>query len=397
MSKPNKFVQQMMKWEGAVRRDYNPFLHILESRSPSLNFCFGRSHGLPEGYTLAIFGAPKGGKTVIVNDIIGNLHATDPDAIAVKFDTEIREELQNADLSLDTGDDAGVHNLGLWGIDPNRYVALSVNSPELIFDRIETDVAAKIEDGAKIKLVAIDSINQIQGKRGMNNTSVLDNTIGDLALTLQEGFKRILPIQRRYKFSVIITAHVRAEMDAAKAKYESKVKMGASFGVQHYSEYFLFVECLTNKEGKQDALGNTFEDESKKDMLDKSQKFAQKHRVCMKGNSAHGAATGRVGEFTFDFQRGIINQHEEVYDLACNHGIIGRPNNVAHVFGDKKWNGKPAMLAALRDDSSLQNEMLKQLRAQDMAGRRDTVIGKPADTSDEVAELTANAKVPGLG
>src|SRR5712664_118610 len=368
-SKPNKFLAQMQKWSGAVQRDYNPFAHTVESRSPSLNFTFGRSHGLPLGYALILYGPPRGGKTIIANDFIGNLHKNDPDAIAIKFNTEYRETLQNADLMLETGKSAEENNQSLWGIDPNRYMAFEVNGPDEIFDRIETDVAAQCDEGAPIKLVVIDSINQIKGRRGMNNASILDQTIGDLAQTLQDGTKRILPIHRRHKFAVILTAHVRAEMDPYEIKRRNKMKMGASYGVQHYGEYFLMCEKLVTKEGSVDALGNTFEDDSKKDMLDKSEKFAQKHRVCMKSNSAHGPAAGRVGEFTFDFRKGFINQHEEVYDLAVNRGIIQRPNNLAHVFEDKKWNGKPAMLSALKETPELQRAILKKLREQDMLGR----------------------------
>jgi hypothetical protein len=155
------------------------------------------------------------------------------------------------------------------------------------------------------------------GPAAMNNTSVMQQTIGDQALTNQEGFKRILKVQRKYKIAVILTAHVRAEMDQTEIMRGNKVKMGASFGVQHYAEYFFLVDRIQSKEGQKDALGNTFENEAlSAGVADRSERFAQKHRVTMKSNSAFGAAAGRTGEFTFDFRRGIVNQYEEVYDLA---------------------------------------------------------------------------------
>jgi hypothetical protein len=107
--KPNKWISKMQDWDGAVRKDYNPFAHVLTSQSPSLNFTFGRSHGLPLGYTLIPYGPPKGGKSVIANSFIARRTPTIPDAIVLKFDTEFREELQNASLMTDES---------IFGIDP---------------------------------------------------------------------------------------------------------------------------------------------------------------------------------------------------------------------------------------------------------------------------------------
>jgi hypothetical protein len=53
----------------------------------------------------------------------------------------------------------------IWNIDDDRYLAYDVNSPELIFDRIEKDIAAMCQEGAPIKLIVIDSINAILGRR----------------------------------------------------------------------------------------------------------------------------------------------------------------------------------------------------------------------------------------
>jgi RecA/RadA recombinase len=144
----------------------------------------------------------------------------------------------------------------------------------LIFDRIEKDIAAMCQEGAPIRLVIIDSINAIQGRRAMNADTIMTQQIGDLALTLQDGFKRILPVQRKYKIAVILTSHVRAEMDQAEQMRGNKVKMAAGFGVQHYGEYFMYVEQNRSKAGSETLLGEKLEDENNTDLMDK----AEKHR-----------------------------------------------------------------------------------------------------------------------
>jgi hypothetical protein len=213
----------------------------------------------------------------------------------------------------------------------------------------------------------------------MANESIMKQTIGDLALTLQEGFKRILPVQRKYNFSVIVTGHVRAEMDQVEIMRGNKVKMGASFGVQHYGEYFMAVSRLMNKDSKVDELGNALVNENRKDMNDNEELTGHKIRVVMKGNSAHGSAVGRTAEFTFDYAKGICSQHEEVFNLGVNQGVIDKPSNVKYAFGDKSWHGKPAMLEAIKNDNHLYNEILKKIKDLDMGYAKQENVVKPKE------------------
>ena len=341
--------------EGAITDDYNPFNHVVQTPSPSLNFTFGRGHGLPLGYTVIMFGPPGGGKSLVSNAMIGQLHKDYEDGIAVKFDTEFREQGQL------TKEQAAV-----WGIDKDRYVSYSVNSPILIFDRIENEVNAMCQEGAPIKMVIIDSITGIVGRRELNSDTIETQQIGDHALTIQTGLKRILPVIRNNKIALVLTAHVRAEMDMLEQKRGNAVKMAASYGVKHMAEYFLYVEANRNKEGRTDLMGKEFIDDAARDINDKGDKTGHKIRVCMKKSSMGSA--GRVGELTFDYNKGIINIHEEVFLLGANRGIIERVNNLTYAYGDRKWTGKPAILEALRTDTDLQKAILSDLRKKEASG-----------------------------
>lgn len=347
------WMKLLQKHEGAVVADYDPFSHTVRTPSPSVNFCFGNTHGLPQGFTLALYGPPKGGKSVICNAMIGQLHKDDPEAIAIKFNTEMREMGQLTE-----------EQARIWGIDRRRYIAYDVNQPELIFDFIEKEVNAYCQDGMPLKLIVIDSATAIQGRRAQNADTILTQQIGDHALTIQDGLKRILAVQRKHKLAIVITTHVRAEMDPLEKMRGNNTKMAASYGLQHHAEYFMSVEPWNSKEGKTDLLGNKLENENLADTMDNAERTGHKIRVCMK-NSSMGPK-GRVGTFTLDYHKGIINVHEEVFLLGCNRGIIQRPNNMTYAFGDKKWTGKQAMLEALRDDSTMCEAILKQVRLQDV-------------------------------
>jgi len=341
--------------EGAVIDDYNPYNHVLQSPSPSLNFTFGRGHGLPFGYTAIFFGPPGGGKSVVANSMIGQLHSDDPEAIAVKFNTEFREKIQLTP-----------EQMKLMGIDRERYVPYETNDPVLIFDRINNDINAMCQEGAPIKLIIIDSINSIVGRRTMNADSLGVQQIGDLAATLQDGLKQILSTIRNNKIAVILTAHIRAEMDQQEIKRHNTVKMGAGYGVKHNAEYFVYIEQNRNKDGRTDLMGNEFVDDSCRDINDNSEKTGHKIRVCMKKSSV--GVAGRVGEFTFNYNKGIINTHEEVFLLGANRGIIERVNNMTYAFKDKKWTGKQSVLEAIRTDTDLQKAILSELKQREASG-----------------------------
>ena len=366
MAVNKKLMEELSKLEGAVNERRNIHATVIGSRSPSYNFTFGNGWGLPFGYSLALYGPPKGGKSLISNAMIAQMHADYDDAVAIKYSTEFRENQSSPE------------QLQAWGIDLDRYKGYDVNSPDLIFDAIATKIPALIQKGLNVRMIVIDSLTGIMGRRAMNADSIMTQQIGDNAITIQEGLKMILPIQRKYGIAGVFTTQVRAEMDQLEQRRGNKVKMAASFGVQHHCEYFAYVEMDKTKDARSDLLGNGFTNENLKDLNDNEEKTGHKIRVQMKDSSM--GPKGRVGEFTLDYDRGIVNTHEEVFLLGSNRGVIDRPNNLTYSFGDRKWAGKPAMLQALKEDRDLYEAVLKELRRRDMEG---TLPPEPVVAAEE--------------
>ena len=347
-------MEKLMGMSGAVQGRRNVHDYVIRSPSPSLNFCFGKGHGLPAGFTLQLAGPPKCGKTIICNSMIGQLHLDDPTAWALKFDTEFRENGQ-----------MGEDEMKMWHIDPERYACFSTNRPDEIFDRIETDFAALAQEkGMNLKLVIIDSTSQIQGRRGMNADTIMTQQIGDSALTLQEGLKRVLPIQRKLGFALILTSHVRAQLDQLEIKRGNKLRINSSFGQQHVAEYTLLAEPNRNAEGKLDMEGKSFYDERVEDTAGKGEKTG--HRIKVKMVDSSLGPKERHGEFTLDYNKGIINTHEEVFKLGVGWNVIAKPNQLTYAYGGKEYRGKPAILEALKNDPNLCKEIMTELRKRDM-------------------------------
>lgn len=353
MAPKNKWMAKLAKLDGAVVEHYDPFAHVIRTPSPSVNFLFGRTHGLPLGYGILIWGPPKGGKSVIANAIIGQLHRDDPEAIAIKYNTEMREQGQ---LTREQTD--------VWGIDPERYMAFDVNEPDLIFDKIEKDVKVMCDEGAPIKLIIIDSLTGIQGRRAMNADTIMTQQIGDEAKTLQDGLKRILPVIRRKRIAVIGTAHARAELDQVEQMRGKKTKMAAAWATKHFFEYFMYLEPFNTKEGRTDLFGEEFINEQIQDALGKGEKVAHRIRVHMEDSSV--GPKGRWGVFTLDYNKGIVNTFEEVFLLGTNRGIITQPSNAYYEYGGEQWHGKKAILTAMKGSSELCDRILADVRKLDV-------------------------------
>lgn len=351
----NKWMQKLQKMNGAVIEKKDRFAHVLCTDSPSVNFIFGNTHGLPFGYTTVLYGPPKGGKSVLSHMMIGWLHQNDPEAIAVKIDTEFRAEGQLDDKSLQA-----------FGIDPERLLVMQTNNPKDVFDQIEKDIDAQCQAGAPIKLIVIDSISGVQGRREMTTESIEKQTIGDHAQTVQIGLKRILPVIRNRDIALVLVSQVRAEMDMTEQMRGNKFKMQGSYGLQHMAEYFVAVEPNRNKAGRTDLLGNEFTNQDAVDLAGKAEVTAMKIRAKMKDSSM--GPKGRTGEFTFHFRRGVVNQHEEVYRLGTGRGIITNPKQGYYQFGDQTWHGEAKCLAALEADAGLREAVIAELKRRDVAG-----------------------------
>jgi hypothetical protein len=353
------WMAQLQKHEDAIIKRTDPHSKVIRTPSPSINYCFGKGHGLPQGYSMVISGHPKGGKSVLSYAMVGQLHADDPEAYALKIDTEYREIGQLPD------------NTNMYGIDMNRYQAYSTNVPSKIFNYITGDVNAMCQDGFPLRLIIIDSLTNIGGRRSLDANDIDQNQIGDEAKTHGDGIKLILPVLKKHNISIIYTTHIQTELDPLEIRRGNKLRMSFPFKARHLVDYFTFIEANRNKEGKTDLGGNEFKSETISDAMGNAEQMAHKIRLKMLDSSL--GPKGRVGEFTFDYDKGIINTFEEAFLLGINTGVIERPNNLTYVFGNNKWTGKPATLEALEGSPELCDAIVKEVFKRDSNKSEDNV------------------------
>ena len=339
----NKWMEKLQKMDGAIDKQYNPFAkeNVLRSPSPSLNWIFGKGSGIPFGYSAIFYGPPKAGKSLASYLMASQLHKDDPEAIVIRFDTEMRAEAQVDDM---------------WGIDDERFVAFNVNDPQEIYDRIANEFKPMIEAGAPIKMIIIDSLNGMKGVKRMGKDSVADHLMGDDALTHGIGLKNILPVVRKHKIALLCTSHIRANFDAG--MYGPKEKMAGGFAQKHFFEYFIEVKRDGSSKTKIEDRdgGNDFR--GKKEMTG--------HRIFVKMAESSIGVAGRSGAFTLDYKKGLINVGEEIATLAKKYELVEMPNNRTYIVGENKYTSKADFNQALEENKELAEQLLEQIYAKDL-------------------------------
>lgn len=383
--KPGKtdWMARLSAFDTAVNDEVNPHEDVIRiSRSPSVNSTFGNGHGLPRGYSLMIYGPNKGGKSVICYDTIGALHQDSPTAIAIRYNTELRERLQLT-----------AERKKVYGIDSNRYKCFETNVADEIFDHFEKDVAAMCDDGMDLRLAIIDSTSNIQGRREETAESINNFQIGDHAQTIQIGLKRILPVIRKHRIALILVTHVRAEMDQTQIKRGNTVKAQASWGVKHFAEYFGYVERNDWASGQTTQGGEELRDPTLRDIRNDAKKGERiGHRLIweMKENSC--GPRGRKAEFILNYAKGITHQHEEVFLLAKARGIfVPNGNGSWFTYRDQRWNGEAAAMEALANSPPLQKEVMAEFRRRDMAGEWSADEVSTVDATGTIDSILDNA------
>jgi hypothetical protein len=259
----------------------------------------------------------------------------------------------------------------IFGIDKDRYRGYDTNKPEEIFDFIEKDIAAMCEKGAPIKLIIIDSITDVMGRRMANASTVSTQQMGDDAATIKDGLKRIKTVLRRYGITLLMVAQERAVLDPVEVMRGKKTKMAGAFYLQHFSEYFVYVAKNEAKEGKTDMSGNKFEVAGLQDVDGNSETVAHKIKVKMMDSSV-GVAR-RVGEFTFNKYKGIVNIHEEAFRLAVARSIVERPNNRTYILPNwpvegeqSSWTSREDFLTNLNANPDIIKEITKRVKLKDI-------------------------------
>jgi recombination protein RecA len=367
----NKWMSKLTSDFGAIAESMpDPKDAVIPMPSPSLNWAIGNG-GLVEGKAICFFGPESGGKSLLMQLTLIEIQKKDPNAICVLFDAEY------------SFNKAWFKKLGG---DLERLYVRQTNDPVKIFDYISGEMLELVQDGCPIKAIAIDSVKSIKYPKDNKKVSTDQTMGGGGASYLGSALKHVTPVIRENNITCLLIQQVYEEMDQYK-KMRNPYIVPDGRALKHFCDYMAQVDKLETKDGIVESGSN---------LHGGSAQIGHKVRVKFKKNRV--SAPYRTAQFTLNYESGIVDQGNEVFELAKSLGIIyhpvnpetGKENNQMWTFaGMKPVRGEDNMRAHVLNDPRLVFEIIEACNSasEDATKARNEAVGADIKDIDLEVEL----------
>lgn len=336
----------------------------IASPSPSLNWATCQGGFLP-GKVNILYGPESSGKSMLAMMGIVQLQHQDQEAISIWFDAEYSF---NAEMFIKLGGD------------PDRLVVRKSNDPVKIFDYIGGELLELIQDGAPIKSIVIDSIKSIRYPKDVRKLTTDQIMGGSGSQYLGSALKLVVPIIAEYKLLAFFIQQVTAQLDVMKALRNPYV-ISEGHALKHAADLMLEITRVDSKKGVIES-GET--------ITGAAAQVGHKVRVKVKKNRM--GAPARQAEFTFHYDKGVIDTAGEIFELAKALGVIrhpinpetGRENPQMWCFGNEPpIRGEQNMKNCVLADKELQSRILRACYAYEDAKVETDALGFVDDDLEE--------------
>lgn len=229
----------------------------------------------------------------------------------------------------------------------SRLVVKQTNDPLNIFDFITGDLHEMLQDGAPVVGIAIDSVKSILYPKDRKKKTTDMTMGGGGASYLGPALKQILPVIREHDITTVLVQQVYEEMDEYK-KMSNPYIVPDGRALKHFADYMLEITRIDTKAGRIEAGKNIYGG---------AQQVG--HKVRVRGKKNRVGAPFRAGEFSLSYTGGIINVHDELFDLGKALGVIKKPSNVTYQFAEYETvRGEQAMRDWIKDHPEVHQEMV---------------------------------------
>ena len=339
----------MSKWLSKMTSDFgvlaselkNKALPPCPTRSPSLNWATSIG-GFQPGKITVLYGPEQSGKSLLAMMAVADEQKKDDEAIFVWFDAEFS------------------FNLTLFekvGGDASRLIVRKTNDPLKIFDYIGGEMLEHLQEGAPIKGIVIDSIKAIRYPKETNMKQTTDQKMGGTGASyLPSTLKLVVPVIAEYNLLTFFIQQVTMEIDPMKALRNPYV-ITEGRALKHAADLMLEIVKLDTKAGVLES-GET--------ITGAAQQTGHKVRVKVKKNRL--GIPARMAQFTYHYDKGIIDTGVEIFELAKSLGVIfhpvsastGKENTMMWQFGKyDPIKGEDNMKQFVVASKDVQDEILK--------------------------------------
>jgi recombination protein RecA len=341
----NKWLTKLTKDFGTLAQDMpKPADSVISLPSPSFNWAVGNG-GIVKGKAVCLFGPESGGKSLLMQLIMAQIHQEDPEAIGILFDSEFAFNPE-------------------WfkklGGDPGRLIVRQTNDPQKIFDYMspEGEMYEMLQEGAPIRFVGLDSVKGVRYPKDIKKNTTDQTMGGGGASYLGPALKGVLPVIREFNITTILVQQVYEEMDQYK-KMNNPWIVPDGRALKHFCDYMIQVEKLETKAGRIEEGSN---------IHGGAQQVG--HIIRLKCKKNRVAAPYRTAQLTLKYENGIVDTENELFDLAKSLGLIyhpvnpdtGKVSNLMWKFGDHDpVKGEANMREAVVGNPQLQKEILAAL------------------------------------
>lgn len=304
--------------------------------------------GIPMGRITQLAGQESSGKTMLALSCIREYLNQNPENTALFIDAEY------------TYDPAWAKK---QGVDVDRVMVIKTNDAKAIFEglvgKVKVNSVTKkvtksmrgildhIIDGSDPKfknlgLIVLDSIAVLNTPLEIS-ADIGKANMAPIPRFLSTELKKLTPVIAQANVAFIGINQVRVNLgqmfgDPSTSPGGKALKHACSLMI-NMAPVFSSDSVIKNSEG--DKIGHTVRAK------------IQKNKV---------GAPFKQAEYKVEYEKGIVNQHEEIFDLSIKYNLIQRPNNQSYIVDGEKIRGREAALKAFCENESLCCEYNSRVR-----------------------------------
>ncbi len=302
------------------------------------------SCGLPKGRLIQYYGAPASGKTLLA-------------MLAIK---EAQKEEGTNQLFIDAEETFDPNWAESLGLDTSRIMIIqgeqAINGRrcfEMLLGIPKADAKHVLNGKSKegfldkvaqkefnFNLIVLDSLGALIPP-GEDTSAIGKSNMALLARFLTPTFRKLSLEVSKAGIPFIIINHKRDNMDL----YGPDHTFSGGNSYAHFLSVNIYFEAVARKDSiilneNEEKIGHTIRATVEKN------KLGPHPRKC---------------EFKVEFSKGIIDQHEEIAELAIKYNVVSKPSNVSYEYKNNKWVGNGKYCEAIKNDPNLAQELLQEI------------------------------------